>query len=287
MILPRLSRQLSHLPSSVALLLLDFLRFRQHVLAPTFGEGQNVQPQRLMLWHVDAAFGHSKPNIWRKWNMPNHVTQQLIIIGAEAPKVVEYIAGRTTVDFNKVIPMPQELNIDESTDGYVGLAALTGECERYLTFPWVKKLGIRTPDEFTAYVERERPAAIELAHKYISNKQKFGHATWREWCIANWGTKWNAYSVDEPEFLSDRAILRFDTAWSPAIPIIVRLSELFPSAELTLRYFDEGWNFAGEDFFKAGRCVDGFFAPDETDARTRFIYREVYGFDFNSDSDDN
>lgn len=217
--------------------------------------------------------------------MPNHVTQQLIIFGAETPKVAEHIAGRTAVDFNKVIPMPEELCIDDSTDGYMGLAALTGECERYLTLHWLKELGIRTADEFGAYVERERPGAIELAQKYISNKQKFGHATWREWCIANWGTKWNAYSVHEPEFRSDRAILRFDTAWSPAIPIMIRLSERFPSV-LTLRYFDEGWNFAGEDFFKAGRCIDGFFEPDETDERTRFIYREVYGFNFDADSDD-
>ncbi len=218
--------------------------------------------------------------------MPNHVSHLFCIFGEEYRRVIEHLAGNdVAVDFNKVIPVPEELNIEESTDGYMGLAALTGECQRYLAFPWVKEKNIRTADEFISYVERERPAAIELAQKYISNKQKFGHATWREWCIANWGTKWNAYSVADPELLSGRATLRFDTAWSPAIPVIVRLSELFPSVELTLRYFDEGWNFAGEAFFKAGRCVDECFAPHETDPKTRFVYREVYGFDFDADSD--
>lgn len=219
--------------------------------------------------------------------MPNHVTQQLTIDGADAPEVIKCIAGtESTFDFNKVIPMPEELNIKESSDGLMGLAAISGRCDEYLSYQSMKDKGIRTPAEFAAYVERERPLAIDLAQKYLSNQQKFGHATWYGWCNDNWGTKWKAYSVDEPEFLLDRAAFRFNTAWSPAIPVIVRLSELFPSIELTLRYFDEGWNFAGEAFFKAGRCVDECFAPDETDLRTRFVYREVYGYDVDSSSDE-
>lgn len=219
--------------------------------------------------------------------MPNHVTQQLSIVGTDALTLIEHIAGaESAFDFNKVIPMPEELNIAESSDGSMGLAALSGNCDAYLSYPWVKEKGIRTPAEFAAFVERERPLAIDLAQKYLSNQQKFGHATWYGWCNGNWGTKWNAYSVDEPKFLLDRTALRFNTAWTPAIPVIVRLSELFPSAELTLRYFDEGWSFAGEAFFKVGRCVDECFAPGKTDLRTGFVYREVYGHDFESSSDE-
>jgi hypothetical protein len=219
--------------------------------------------------------------------MPNHVAQQLNIHGADAPMVIKRIAdAESAFDFNKVIPMSEELNIEESSDGRVGLAAISGSCADYLSYPWVKEKGIRTAAEFAAYVERERPLAIDLAQKYLSNQQRFGHSTWYGWCNDNWGTKWNAYSVDEPEFLLDRVALRFNTAWSPAIPVIVRISDLFPSIELTLRYFDEGWDFADEAFFKAGQCVDECFAPDETDPRTRFVYREVYGYDFDSSSDE-
>jgi hypothetical protein len=78
--------------------------------------------------------------------------------------------------------------------------------------------------------------------------------------------------------------IHFDTAWSPAIPVIVRLSELFPSVDLTLRYFDEGWSFAGEAFFKAGQCIDECFAPEKTDLRTRSIFKEVYGHEITSSS---
>jgi len=210
--------------------------------------------------------------------MPNHVTQQLIVVGTKASQVLAHIAGsESALDFNKIIPMPEELDIEESSDGHMGLAAITGNCSKYLTFPWVKENGIRTPPEFTTYVERVRPHAIELARKYLSNKQKFGHMTWREWCCANWGTKWNAYSVAEPEVFSGRAIIRFDTAWSPAIPIISKLAQLFPSITFMLTYFDEGWGFAGEAYFLAGKQqLDESFIPDANDPKTRSIYRLVY-----------
>ncbi len=74
--------------------------------------------------------------------MPNHVTQKLTVIEAEAPEVIRYIAGGdSAVDFHKVIPLPEELNIEETSEGLIGLAAITGKCERYLTFPWVENLG--------------------------------------------------------------------------------------------------------------------------------------------------
>jgi hypothetical protein len=219
--------------------------------------------------------------------MPNHVTQQLIIVGADSPKVIHHIAGSdTAVDFNTIIPMPKELEVEDSSDGQMGLAAITGDCTSYLTFPWVKDQGIGTAEEFAAYVERERPQAIELARKYLANKQKFGHMTWRDWCYANWGTKWNAYSVSEPEIVPERAVIRFNTAWSPAIPVIAKLSERFPSVPLILRYFDEGWGFAGEARFESGIHFDDCFAPDANDSRTRFIYVEVYDEDLETTDDD-
>ena len=77
--------------------------------------------------------------------------------------------------------MPEELNIEESSDGHMGVAAITGQCSKYLTCPWAKEKDLHTLAEFAAYVERERPQAVDLPRKYVSNRQKFGHATWREW----------------------------------------------------------------------------------------------------------
>lgn len=210
--------------------------------------------------------------------MPNHVTQQLTIAGEEVAKVVDYIAGGgAAIDFERIIPMPKELDIESSPDGAMGLAAITGKCERFLALPWVTKLGIRRAEEFAEYLHRENPSAIELGQKYLSNQQRFGYATWYDWRQVHWGTKWNAYAVGKLELLGDRAIIRFNTAWSPAIPVITRLSNVFSAMTFTLRYFDEGWYFAGQARIEAGEVEDARCRPEADDPNTHFIYWEVYG----------
>lgn len=65
---------------------------------------------------------------------------------------------------------------------------------------------------------------------------------WYEWSLHYWGTKWNAYDYER---VSDTQV-RFDTAWSHPIPVIVAISQfLFPKAELHVKYADEdlGHNF--------------------------------------------
>lgn len=74
--------------------------------------------------------------------MPNHVTHHLSIHGADAPNVIKRIAGtESTFDFHKVISMPEELNIEESSDGRMGLAAISGRCDEFLSYQWVKEVG--------------------------------------------------------------------------------------------------------------------------------------------------
>ena len=55
-----------------------------------------------------------------------------------------------------------------------------------------------------------------------------------EWCIANWGTKWNAYDIG---FGYDE--IYFCTAWSTPKPIFAELSKRFPDLQLEVEYADE------------------------------------------------
>ena len=57
-----------------------------------------------------------------------------------------------------------------------------------------------------------------------------------DWCRDMWGTKWNAYSV---ELTEDTEKIRFDTAWASPLPVIKKLSELYPEDEIFVRYADE------------------------------------------------
>jgi hypothetical protein len=64
---------------------------------------------------------------------------------------------------------------------------------------------------------------------------------WYHWQIANWGTKWDASDVTVS---SDNNVLRynFNTAWSPPLAVLTKLSEIYPNRTLRFVYEEEqGW----------------------------------------------
>jgi hypothetical protein len=71
-----------------------------------------------------------------------------------------------------------------------------------------------------------------------------------DWCIQNWGTKWNACNiVTNPVRTlkkSSRLDITFQTAWAPPTPIIMALAKLFPECKFTLKYYEMGAGYQGE-----------------------------------------
>lgn len=74
-----------------------------------------------------------------------------------------------------------------------------------------------------------------------------------EWCIENWGTKWNAVeaTIDEDYDIT----YFFDTAWSPPIPVIHELSRQFPELYFELTFGDPAMDFSGVYEFKDGHFM--------------------------------
>ena len=68
---------------------------------------------------------------------------------------------------------------------------------------------------------------------------------WYHWCIQNWGTKWDACSVDIDYEDSQILELRFDTAWSPPEGIVERLRENYPELTFQCFYDEPGMESAG------------------------------------------
>jgi hypothetical protein len=67
---------------------------------------------------------------------------------------------------------------------------------------------------------------------------------WYDWRIENWGTKWDVYNATCDRMDANTLVLRFDTAWSPPMPVYEKLTDM--GFEVTARYLDEGWMFIGE-----------------------------------------
>lgn len=168
-----------------------------------------------------------------------------------------------TLDFNKVIPMPPSLNIESGsmTDlsiVYYASERLTKPVEDIRDIPAVKhNVANSFSNDWVAEVYRrckeweERGEGDKMyadGMVYINNYDKYGCTTWYDWCIRNWGTKWNLSREDGGETpqwddLPDDAEceynMTFQTAWSTPSPVMLRLSELFPEINIEVKFADE------------------------------------------------
>ena len=109
--------------------------------------------------------------------------------------------------FNEFVPCPADLNI---TAGRLG-----------------------DPDEQKALEAKEQ-----------ANINKYGVANWYDWCIANWGTKWDISPVNEAERIDENTMTGFfDTAWGPAIQAYEAMEEL--GFTIDAMYHEPGMGFAG------------------------------------------
>lgn len=76
-----------------------------------------------------------------------------------------------------------------------------------------------------------------------------------EWCIKNWGTKWNAIDP-HVELDSDKAVIIFDTAWSPPEEAIEKASNMFEDLEFILYYSEPGNDFSGKITYHKGDIIE-------------------------------
>ncbi len=74
--------------------------------------------------------------------------------------------------------------------------------------------------------------------------------SWYYWNLRNWGTKWDVSVQDDEKYSDTRfewtdageAMYHFNTAWSPAIEAITKLSSQYPTLQFDLEYEEEqGW----------------------------------------------
>jgi hypothetical protein len=228
--------------------------------------------------------------------MPNHVTTQIKLKGAKEDIIALRNAIRpdatadgkedddvgTIIDFNKIIPMPEELRIESGSSTDNGMAILifrktgdSAELTNMLSWPWVKAEGIKDISTLTDYLLKENRANLVTGQQALDNIKKYGHKDWYSWCNDKWGTKWNAYSQTEESIDS----FSFNTAWGTPYPIIKKLSEMFPKVKLFVRYADEDFGHnCGELTFQKG-IVTEENVPKGGSPKALILATEVKGYD--------
>ena len=136
----------------------------------------------------------------------NHVTMT-----HEDPAMIKraYDALERGEFLNEFIPVPEDLKI---TSGYLG----NGDEQK------------------------------ELERKTKANVEKYGYGNWYDYCVGEWGTKWdtgesgnNDINPNDPCMLT----AGFDTAWAPPIRAYEKLEEL--GFMIDAMYYESGMAFAG------------------------------------------
>ena len=158
--------------------------------------------------------------------MPNYCNNVVEIRGPV--KVVKALVDHR-LDFQKIHPYPPELDITAGREG-----------------------------------ADDSPEQIALVAAEESNLKKYGYKNWYDWCVNNWGTKWNAggdndaMQVDFDEDQGDQgiALFQFDTAWAPPLGVLEKLMDTHPELSIECRYHEPGVGFFGVWTDGSDRCYE-------------------------------
>jgi hypothetical protein len=164
--------------------------------------------------------------------MPNWCNNVVEISHKDQSKMESLVAAINEGKFcNHVIPVPESLHI---VAGRVG--------------------------------EATDPTQIELEAQEKANLETHGYATWYDFCVNEWGTKWDVDPYNPIEFDSEwdknnKITFGFDSAWAPPLGVYETLVE--QGFAVRGYYFEGGMNFAGiwedgiDDFYEIpGNSVD-------------------------------
>lgn len=173
--------------------------------------------------------------------MPNHCNNTLTITSSSEAVdelLKEYITtnskGEQFLDFEKIIPKPSSIQFSSELSSHELVMATNN-----------------LPDELKQSFESLK----EKVSQY--NLKNHGVDGWYDWCVANWGTKWNSYDC-----IINEDGISFNTAWSPATPIVAELAKLIKQ-DLILTYIEEGCDFVGEfSAFANGEIEDDCYTID-------------------------
>ena len=92
-----------------------------------------------------------------------------------------------------------------------------------------------------SYGDVEKQSQLEILEE--ANLHAYGARNWYDWCVANWGTKWDISDPHIADQTADHVSLSFDTAWAPPVAVYRQLEAL--GFEIDATYHEHGMAFVG------------------------------------------
>lgn len=228
--------------------------------------------------------------------MPNWIKNKILVGNSNfgrrlVDKYCTYDLEKDIVefDFNKVIKMPDSLQIEFSSKSdsalsmflayinpdisYYGEEDKKVSKEDYLKI--VSKLKFKTMISDLNNISEERISELKdrfdekemlkLGKRQVENVLKYDALNWYDWSVKNWGTKWNAASF---EASPDNKTFTFETAWDPAMEVMIEISRQNPDVKFAFLYSDEAiGSHVGYMLIKGGNIdFQGTFKDYSADA---------------------
>lgn len=116
---------------------------------------------------------------------------------------------------------------------------------------------IPVPKELTetisgSYGDEEKQAALEAQTR--ANIEKYGYGNWYDYCVGEWGTKWDVGEQGCSDIHPDGKMLHtsFDSAWAPPVNAYAKLEQL--GFRVEAQFYESGMAFAGT--YSDGNCDD-------------------------------
>ena len=221
------------------------------------------------------------------------VTNRLTLHNADQEKIDEvfdFLRGEDCeVDFNNIIPMPEELvdteigNEAECAWAYY-LAKELGdykEIDKMLTYMWVKGEELTTREELLDFLLEEQDGIYEMGKELYRLDTLYGFHDWYDWSMEHWQTTVNASDARR-----EGNIIEFETIWL-GVPRLMRMvSEKFPNVTLNYEFADEYFGYhVGRYTFVAG-IIMAAYEPADATIEAKQLAKSVLGWEPGEEFDD-
>ena len=247
--------------------------------------------------------------------MPNNVTNEITFYGK--PEDIQHVRAlikghdgdeecRSAIDFDRLIPMPESLNIeagsttrdaislyltmsnpdmpyhDRKTIDCKRLKAILTQLSEGVTFTSTCRATLSEDEIKQISTYKSVDDLMKLGETAVDNLMKYGAVSWYEWRWAHWGTKWNAYEQVD----SDGDTIQFDTAWSMPEPILRKLAEICNehNVQFNGQWINEDWRNDSGAFVMSDGSLMVYRDMTEEDARERC--KDLWNYDPVEDEND-
>lgn len=205
--------------------------------------------------------------------MPNHVQNRLTLVNASEAEIKKFNElfheDGDFISLNKIIPMPESLQIESGSRSSNAVKIIKSADPEKALADYLAEMR-----EKRHYTEDDCQEYKKFVEQVKYNLERYGHPTWYDWSIENWGTKWDTYDG----YSNDDTSCCFQTAWSTPFPAMVALSKMLPDCEIEVEYADEDYGYnCGRYNLKNGERIDSY-QPDGDEALRYSL--DVWGEDY-------